>query len=242
MQLYFIRHGQSENNLLWTETASSEGRSEDPELTPVGRQQAEAVARFLTQSDPMLITNPHVYDTQNVGGFGITHIYCSLMIRAVATATIIARELSLPLVAWEEVHEEGGIHQKDEETGERVGLPGKNNAYFEAHYPDLILPDSLSAEGWWNRPFEPYEERPLRARRFLHAFLDRHGGTEDRVAVVSHGGFYNQLLRAIFDLPDGSGFWFALNNAAITRLDFGQEEVVLSYSNRTDFLPREMIT
>jgi 2,3-bisphosphoglycerate-dependent phosphoglycerate mutase len=242
MQFYFIRHGQSENNQLWAETGSSEGRSEDPDLTPVGRQQAELVAQFLAQGDPTTAFNPRVYDVQNVGGFGITHLYCSLMLRAVATGTTIAQTLGLPLVAWEKVHEEGGIHQKDEETDLHIGLPGKNRSYFETHFPDLVLPDSLGEEGWWNRPFEAYEERPLRAQRFLADLLDRHGGTEDRVAVVSHGGFYNQLLRAILSLPDGSGFWFALNNAAITRLDFGNEEVVLSYSNRTDFLPRDLIT
>lgn len=242
MQFYFIRHGQSENNQLWAETGSSEGRSEDPDLTPVGRQQAELVAQFLAQGDPTATVNPRVYDVQNVGGFGITHLYCSLMLRAVATGTTIAQALGLPLVAWEQVHEEGGIHHKDEETDLRIGLPGKNRSYFETHFPDLILPDSLGEEGWWNRPFEAYEERPLRAQRFLADLLDRHGGTEDRVAVVSHGGFYNQLLRAILSLPDGSSFWFALNNAAITRIDFGNEEFVLSYSNRTDFLSRDLIT
>lgn len=242
MQLYFIRHGQSENNLLWTQTGSSEGRSDDPGLTLVGQQQAGRVAQFLCQADPAAAANAPVYDPQNVGGFGITHLYCSLMLRAVATGTIIARAVALPLVAWEDVHEEGGIHRKDEQTGEHIGLPGKNRAYFEAHYPGLVLPDSLGEEGWWNRPFETYEERPLRARRFLRDLLNKHGGSEDRVAIVSHGGFYNQVLRAILDLPSRDGYWFALNNAAVTRIDFAKGEVVLSYSNRVDFLPTGLIT
>jgi broad specificity phosphatase PhoE len=32
MQLYYIRHAQSENNDLWDRTGSDQGRSEDPKL------------------------------------------------------------------------------------------------------------------------------------------------------------------------------------------------------------------
>jgi len=241
MQLYFIRHGQSGNNLLWEQTGSSKGRSEDPDLTPFGRQQAHRVAQFLRRADSPTAVDLEE-DLQNTAGFGITHLYTSLMIRAVATGTIIARTLGLPLFAWEDLHEWGGIYQKDEGTGDLIGLPGHNRAYFETHYPDLVLPDSLGDDGWWNRPFEPREERPLRAERFWRELLDRHGGADDRVAVVSHGGFYNQLLRAILNLPQENSYRFALNNGAITRLDFREEEIVLSYSNRADFLPRELVT
>lgn len=241
MQLYFIRHGQSENNFLWTQTGSGDGRSDDPDLTLAGRKQAARVAQFLRQADPTAAANTP-YDVQNVGGFGITHLYCSLMLRAVATGTVIAGAIDSPLTAWEDLHEEGGIHRKDEQTGERIGLPGKNRAYFEAHYPGLVLPDSLDEKGWWNRPFEDYEQRPIRARRFLRDLLERHGGTDARIAVVSHGGFYNQLLRAILNLPDKKSCWFALNNIAISRIDFSDRGIALNYSNRVDFLPGELIT
>jgi 2,3-bisphosphoglycerate-dependent phosphoglycerate mutase len=241
MQLYFIRHGQSENNLLWAKTGSSKGRSVDPGLTPVGRQQAHRVAEFLRRTDSPVPVNPG-QDPQDVAGFGITHLYTSLMIRAVATGTVIARVLGLPLVGWTDLHEWGGIYRKDEQTGERTGLPGKNRSYFEAHYPELVLPDSMGKEGWWNRPFEEREERPLRAKRFLRDLLDRHGGTDDRVAAISHGGFHSQLLWTVLDVPREKNCWFALNNAAMTRIDLAEEEIVLGYLNRVDFLPKELIT
>ncbi len=239
MQLYFIRHGQSENNALWMSTGSHIGRNEDPGLTAVGRQQAELLAQFLSQADPTL-RQPS--DFQNVAGFDITHLYTSLMVRAVATGTIVARALDLPLVAWEDLHEWGGIYLRDEQTDEPVGLPGRNRAYFEQHFPDLVLPDSLDEAGWWNRPFEEPEQRLPRAKRVLHDLLERHGHTDDRVAVVSHGGFYNYLLVAILKLPGREGFWFVLNNTGISRIDFNEEETWLSYLNRVDFLPRELIT
>src|SRR3989304_4080964 len=115
MQFYFIRHGQSANNLLWDRTGASKGRSHDPELTDLGRRQAEVLAQFLKRSDPAAGVNGR--DTQNVAGFNLTHLYTSLMIRAVATADILAGVLGLLPVAWVDVHEGGGIYIDDEETG-----------------------------------------------------------------------------------------------------------------------------
>jgi 2,3-bisphosphoglycerate-dependent phosphoglycerate mutase len=246
MQFYFIRHGQSENNLLWQRTGSGEGRSEDPELTDVGRQQAHLLAQYLRGPDPSSTVQGH--NLLNVGGFGLTHLYTSLMVRSVATGTIVARALDLPLVAWEETHERGGIHRRDEATDERIGQPGHNRAYFEAHYPDLVLPESLGEAGWWNRPYEEPEQSLARAQRFLRELLERHGHTEDRVAVISHGGFYNHLLVTLLRLSEPTNVWFILNNAAITRIDFrnqdaeGVRPIALVYLNRVDFLPREFIT
>jgi 2,3-bisphosphoglycerate-dependent phosphoglycerate mutase len=246
MQFYFIRHAQSENNLLWARTGSSDGRSEDPGLTAVGRQQAHLLARFLRGPDLPPIPQ-QAGDAQNVAGFGFTHLYCSLMLRSVATGTIVARALDLPLVAWKDIHESGGIYHRDPETEELIGLPGRNRAYFEAHYPDLVLPDSLGDEGWWNRPFEEREERPLRARRFLGQLLERHGHTEDRVAVISHGGFYTHFMKVLLNLPEQNHVWFSMNNVAITRIDFhdqdpGFEHIAVTFANRVEHLPKELIT
>jgi 2,3-bisphosphoglycerate-dependent phosphoglycerate mutase len=242
MQFYFIRHAQSENNRLYFETGSAVGRHEDPELTPLGRQQAGALARFLARPG-LPPANPDIaYDPQNLGGFAFTHLYCSLMVRAIATGTVVARALELPLVAREGTHEVGGIHQTDAETGHLVGLPGRNRAYFERHYPDLILPESLDQAGWWNRPFEEHEQRPLRARRFWDELLARHGDGDDRVALVSHGGFYRYLMRAILDRPEQKSLSFALNNAAITRLDLTSYGLSIQYMNRLDFMPRDLVT
>ena len=246
VQFYYIRHAQSENNLLWTRTGASVGRSADPDITDAGRRQAHLLAQYLCRTDTSVEAQER--DLQNVGGFGLTHLYSSLMIRAVATGTIVARELGLPLVAWQETHEWGGLYLRDEETDERIGLPGPNRAYFEAHYPDLVLPDSLGEAGWWNRPFEEREERTTRARRFLQELLERHDHTEDRVALISHGGFYNHVLEALLDLPDRERFWFTMHNGAISRIDFGDpdpddvERIGLIYTNRVEHLPAELIT
>jgi 2,3-bisphosphoglycerate-dependent phosphoglycerate mutase len=179
------------------------------------------------------------------------------MVRAVITGEVIARALGMKLFAWPEWHEGGGIYLDDEETGEPQGLPGKNRAYFETHHPGLVLPEEIDPFGWWNRPFETQLQRRERARRALAQLWECHGNTQDRVAVVSHGGFYNHFLFNLLDLPgrdeyeepgsnDGknppSGRWFLMNNAAITRIDFDSDTVRLAYHNRLDFLPSELIT
>jgi broad specificity phosphatase PhoE len=68
------------------------------------------------------------------------------------------------------------------------------------------------------------------------------------VAFVSHGGFFNYLLRAILGLPDlepedaPDRLWFAANNASITHIAFDGERRAVMYLNRVDFLPRDLIT
>ncbi|MBI5305008.1 MAG: histidine phosphatase family protein [Chloroflexi bacterium] len=225
MQFYFIRHAQSANNHLYATTNSTLGRSQDPELTELGARQAKLLAQFIRASD-----------------LNLTHLYTSLMIRAIETGVVVANAIGVPLVAWDDLHETGGIYLDDPATGGRIGQAGNNRAYFENRFPHLVLPATLGEAGWWHcRPFEEREWRPARAARVLAELLARHGGTEDRVAFFSHGGFFNYLLAAILKLPTLEAYWFECANTAITRIDFG-ERIEIAYVNRVDFLPREMIT
>ncbi len=262
MQLFFIRHGQSTNNALYEISSSYRDRSEDPELTELGLQQAIHLAEFLNNG----IERRNYSKNEGVlsNGFGITHLYCSLMVRAVETATQISRVIGLRPVAWPEIHEGGGIFLDNPQTGYPDSLPGKPRSFFQERYPELILPDWLGETGWWNRPFETRPERRARAFQFLRELLKKHGKEPHRVAVVSHGGFYNHFLAALLDISDGkaipgteaikarneenlilrenAGMWFELNNAAISRFDFFPEEIRIMYLNRVDFLPPELIT
>ena len=248
MQLYFIRHGQSENNATWAKHQSSASRVSDPVLTDIGHQQAQYVANFLAKKQT---TDPDLnsMDRHNRSGFFLTHLYTSLMVRAVNTADYISRACDLPMTTWEEIHEWGGIYEKDTETNEKNGLPGPNRAFFEDNFPGLQLPDTLGEEGWWNRPYEPFEASPERARKVVVELLARHGKTNDRVALVSHGGFGFALLKALIDfksphhlLGDSMNVWFSMNNTSITRVDFGPDYVAIVYLNRLDHLPSELIT
>jgi 2,3-bisphosphoglycerate-dependent phosphoglycerate mutase len=245
MQCYFIRHGQSENNELWARTGAEEGRSDDAELTALGRLQAERVARLLNHRAPLATSMPSPVDGQdprNLRGYGITHLYCSPMVRAVATGTVIAQTLGVPLAAWVDLHEEGGIWLGDPQTGERVGQPGKNRTYFEQHYPGMILPDSMDDAGWWNRPFEQRDQRPDRAQRVLEELIVQHAHTDDRVALISHGGFFNHFMTAVLRLPSMGPYRFNLSNTGFARIDFADQRIRVQYTNCTNHLSPEMIT
>ncbi len=238
MQLYFIRHAQSANNRLYEETGSWDGRDSDPELTELGHQQARLLAEHLA------CTNGETpgRDFVNRGGFGLTHLYSSLMVRAVATGIYLAESLGLPLLAWEDLHEVGGVFVIGAETGEHLGQPGRPRSEFVTRFPQLELPETLDESGWWNRAHEVVEQQVRRARRFVYDLLERHGGADDRVAVISHGGFYNFVLAELLGTQADHGFWFGINNTGITRFDFTDEGIALTYANRLEHLPTELIT
>jgi 2,3-bisphosphoglycerate-dependent phosphoglycerate mutase len=246
MELYFIRHGQSQNNANWTNSEYKE--SPDPALTEIGQEQARLLAEFLKQNQK--ITEEKNWNVQNRYGFGLTHLYTSMMERAVYTAAPIAQALDIPLIVWKDIFEEGGIYSRGDQS-RLLGLPGKPRSFFVEHFPTLTLPEELDETGWWNRPYETEEERQPRADRVFAELLARHrdreGQPEHRVAFVSHGGFYMRLICAMLKLPwrqasHGLKSWFTLNNCSISRFDVYKEEISIVYHNRTDHLPDHLIT
>ncbi len=240
MQIYFIRHGQSSNNALWSNTGSSIGRSEDPILTEVGREQAKRLSTAICNHSVSCLEDPDLYHDYNE--FGFSHLYTSLMVRAIATGMEVAQALDLPLVALQDLHETGGIYLDNPETGEPEGQAGKNREQLLNLFPDLILPDTVTAEGWWNRPFESRADRLPRAKRLVNFLYEKHIDNGDRIALFSHAGFYNYFLTALMGLDERLNIWFDLNNTGITRIDIREHEPVMVYSNRTDHLLPGLLT
>ena len=249
MQLYFIRHAQSENNLLFDLYGNEAHRKPDPTITDTGWKQAKILSEFVRNSgngSPEGETDPI-----NRSGFHFSHIYCSLMIRSIQTGTVLANATGLPLVALSDLHEGGGIFCKDEVSGENLPLPGNDLPYFKENFPHLILPKDMNDNGWWNRPFEDHQQRSLRAVRLLKLLLETHGNSNYKIALISHGGFYNYFLGEILgcysQLESGEiirrpQVWLTMFNTAITRIDWEDEETRLVYHNRIDFMPTELIS
>jgi 2,3-bisphosphoglycerate-dependent phosphoglycerate mutase len=227
MDLFFIRHGQSANNDLFTKTGGRIGRVADPELTELGKIQANLLAEFFRSQR----------DT-----FGITHLYSSLMTRAIQTSIPIAEGLGLPIQGQEDMHESGGIYLEDDIDGSLNGQPGKNRQELQNLYPNLILPERLNGSGWWDRPFEASEDRPARARRLAEWIRANHIDPKDRVAIVSHYGFFNHLVWALIGFERPQGSWFVLNNTSVSRFEFTDTTVNMVYINRVDHLQPELIT
>lgn len=249
MQLYFIRHGQSVNNAHWdTDEYKDTGRTADPTLTRKGIEQAQYTADFLAQSHPEVVK--HWIDVQNTCGYGLTHLYCSLMERAVHTGSIIADRLGIELKAHVDMHEIGGIFLKEQVGDEEIIhiQHGHSRTYFENHYPKLILPEEVDARGWWAGGIEPRENEALRAQRIIDFLKRKHLGTDDRVGVITHGGIYRKIFKQLFNIQEKFDsdkqfkFRIILNNCSISRIDIDEESIMLLYHNRTDFLPCELIT
>ena len=242
LQLYFIRHGQSTNNALWANSDGEgylEDRHTDADLTEIGLQQAEFVANHLAQP-----YRPRGFDPQNHQGFGLTHLYCSLMVRAIKTGRAIAQKTGLPLVAMPEVHETGGVYDVDVVDGEKkyIGQPGHGRSFFESEFPELILPDDLPEDGWWNRDKEPRENYLHRAQSIINSLLEQHQGSDHRVGVVMHGGIFARILTVLFEVQIEK-YWFLMNNCAISRVDIDQNgHVMLVYMNNVSHLPDHLVS
>lgn len=249
MQLYLIRHGQSVNNANWDRKDQPEyERYSDPPLTELGVRQAQSLAQFIAS------TRSPSEKIQNVGEYrhsiNITHLYSSLMIRAVHTGTIISETLGLPLVALPVVHEVGGVYLKTKVDGvtEISFEHGVSPAYLQENFPALQLDQPIEEKGWWQGGQEPVTDLLSRTKRALQFIEEQHLGTDDKVAIVTHGGFFNYMVRTLFsirlDEQDNRNlpFWFSFCNCAISRFDFVEERVTLIYHNRTDFMDEELIS
>lgn len=242
LQLYFIRHGQSTNNVIMEEVAREDylfERIHDPLLTEKGRRQAELVADYVARTDP-----ENHFDAQNRNGFGLTHLYCSLMTRSIETGLPIARKTGLPLHALMDGHETGGVFRAERTDGDPllIGLPGRGRADFEQAYPELVLPAEVTDAGWWNREKESRAYYKPRAKRLIDFMIREHGGKHHRVGIVTHGGIFARILSALFDIQ-AEHYWFLMNNCAISRIEISDDgHILLAYMNKVDFLPVDLIT
>ena len=238
MILYYVRHGQSANNALFAATQTDRNRVMDPELTELGVLQAARVAGALCCGHPLIRARD-----QGFPGFGVTHVYSSLMMRAIHTAQPIARALGLPVLGWTDIHEGGGIFLEDPLTGVLTGYAGSTQSALGERFPELVWPAGTSPDGWWNRPFEDPSDRPLRARRVLAELLRRHGDTDDRIVFVSHGGFFYWFMNAVLELTPRRDLGFHIYNTSITCLEFSPiNGVEVHYLNRSDHLPPDLIS
>jgi len=247
MRLYLARHGQSDGNATYYDTDKSD-RNPDPELTEIGHRQARLLAEYL--ADPMgePIYPPWLPKEEGQLGFGLTHVYCSLMARSISTAQYIAKACGLPLIADADIFEKSGLYEIAAD-GTKTGISGPDRNYFSERFPDLVLPASLNNSGWYNRPYETEEIFVQRSKQVVLDFLDRHAGTEDCVAMVIHGDLIDQLVNELTGAGRHSDnyddHWvanWAFHNTSITRIDFVSDSRAIVYTNQFQHLPPELLT
>lgn len=251
MKLFLIRHAESTNNRLALDLGYDEymrTRSIDPPISELGTRQAQLLADHLA-------ANAHPESAQEklpvepFSGYGITHVYCSPMLRTLQTAQPVAAALGVPVEVWVDIHEHGGMFLGNPRTGEGLVIHGgMARLEIEASFPGYALPAAITEAGWWTQGYEDMPgcfARAIRVARTLrHRAQDnRAEGRDEAVALISHGNFLDALIKAFFEQAPGRRLFYQHYNTAITRLDFMPDGLLmLRYLNRTMHLPPEMFS
>ena len=228
MHVYLIRHAESENNALREDAMGQ--RKVDPDLTALGYQQRDKLAEFIARADDGIY-----------GKFGITNLYASAMYRSLLTAEPLSQALNLRTRLWLDLHEKGGLFQR--QNGFVMGFRGMTRTAIARQFPGYDMPDEVSEDGWYAAELahEPETHSFYRAIKVAKALRQRRH-SDDVIALVSHAGFMDVLLKAIFDqLPSRPhSMRYYHQNTAITRVDYAGGRPALAYLNRCDHLPAEL--
>ena len=225
MHVYLIRHAQSENNVLTSETMHR--RKVDPDLTALGYRQREALAEFLANESDA-----------GGKGFGISCLYTSAMYRSLLTAQPVSEALDMQPMIWLDLHENGGMFRR--QNGHVSGYSGMSRSAILSKFPGYRLPEAVSESGWYDTTlgFEPETHGFFRAIKVAKE-LSEWSKTKAVIALISHAGFLDILLKAICgQLPSRPyTMRYYHYNTAITRIDYEGSRPVLHYMNRVDHLP-----
>jgi broad specificity phosphatase PhoE len=241
MELYLIRHGQSTNNL--TAHRGEREREPDPPLTELGQQQAALLAGRLAHSwnvDTYLYQHPAA--RESITGVGITQLLVSPMRRALQTTLPLSQELGIAAEVSLAIFENGGVYLEDDDGVTRT-FPGLTRQELSAEFPTYKLPPGLTDSGWHlNSAPEDFTACQARAIR-LATELKAVRFSAQRIAVVSHGTFLAQVIKAFLNLLPGDDLRFTLYNTSVTRFDFLPDGMLhLRYLNRVDHLAPEQVS
>lgn len=250
MYLIVVRHGQSANNAAYAAhqararaagAGTHDGRAPrvpEPALTDLGRQQAEAFAAAVPAGLPGLPAG------------GPTHLYASLMLRAVQTAAPLARALDLPVVLRGDAHEVHGVHRSDDAG--HVGAAGMSVDALRAHCPTVVPGPGAPADPQqpWSGGFEADAALAAPRAAALVAGLRAAHGPDDVVVLVTHQHFSWYLAAALL-APGGTAgpLRLRLDNTAhlAVRVPAGADGAypggpLLLWSNRSDHLAPADVT
>jgi 2,3-bisphosphoglycerate-dependent phosphoglycerate mutase len=220
MQLFLIRHAESENN-----AKPAHQREHDPPITAVGRLQAQ-----------------HLSDW--VKSLRIDTLICSPVRRSLQTTRFISDVTGHHVHVWADVFEEGGIyfgHGPDA----TAGGPGLTRSDVIAHIgepADSTVDESITDQGWWGRDRETPEQAIVRAASVTKRIVQTYGHTEQTVALVIHADFKRRLIGQILTGSVDPQRLGALRNTGITKLDYDGQGWHLDWFNSVSHLPVRLIT
>ena len=222
MQLFLIRHAESENN-----ARPLHQRVEDPAITAVGRMQADHLAKWTrTMRIDTLITSPFLRTLQTT--------------RAIVDAT--PQEVQV----WHDVFERGGCYRGFGPHAMEGG-PGLGRTDILRHATSnpqhCIVDASIEESGWWgSRPREMDHEVEARAQVVANRLTETFGATGKVVVAVVHAEFKRWLLAELF-----RGFIDAhqlgpMRNTGITKVNYDGKSWQFDWFNSVTHMPSRLIT
>ncbi len=217
MQLYLIRHAQSENN-----ARPEHLRVEDPGLTELGHRQAERLAQWTV-------------------GAQLTRLITSPFRRALQTTQPVCQATGLKAEVWIDLHEQGGCY-RGWQSGSYEGCPGLNRTQIEGQFAGFVVSPEIDERGWWrSQRYESDAAARSRAERLLRTTRERFAeDAEEVVGYVMHADFKRLFLATLFaDDAWAERVHGPLFNAAVTCCTLTHDSVRLNFFNSATHLARD---
>ncbi|RIK69350.1 MAG: hypothetical protein DCC65_01000 [Planctomycetota bacterium] len=187
MIAYLVRHAESLTNAALS-------RSLNPDLSPLGRRQSEALA-------------------QRFGRLQITAAYCSPFRRCLETVLPISEARGLPIRIRPELHE---CHHLPAGTRVENELPPLDE--ITRSCPLARVCDDWAGPVVW----PPADERGVdlfaRMKSFASYLKSRWGDADEAVLVVSHGSPLAKLVDAWLSEHPGPSYRYVVDNAGVSAL------------------------
>lgn len=197
-EFFLIRHAQSMGNI-------GMDRSDDPDLSPLGRAQAEQCASFMQN-----------YCDEN------TLILSSPFERCLLTAEAIASQNSLKIRMVVALHE---LFAKEWFVMKKV----KFQSLIEKARKHPLIEGSYDNGKWWPEENETQQEVEIRLAMLRNRLVSDQYNAE-KIICVGHWASIAALAHSMvpeIDLP-------FVDNAAVTKIDFYSGEFAIDFINRTD--------
>jgi broad specificity phosphatase PhoE len=213
LRLALVRHAESMNNVYEVQGPEiyARNRAADPDISPLGEEQAEIVNEYLADAER----------SAHLGIHPIHEVWISPHKRTLQTAASLTEKLAPKEVnASVDVRffERGGIHLNGTPSS---GLPREEMSNI---CPRCLIPDVIDEQGWYHlegqEPDDVARDRAVALVNELVA-LTQTLESDTNVVVYCHHDFINALLDAFFFPPFEHGNFkrWRLYNTGVTVLD-----------------------
>jgi 2,3-bisphosphoglycerate-dependent phosphoglycerate mutase len=215
VQLYLIRHGQSENN-----ACPEHMRVEDAELTELGQQQARHLAPWIATLE-------------------LDRLFCSPFRRTLQTAWPLMQQAGLEVEVKIPLHEVGGC-VAGPGGDDLVGRPGITGDELREDFPGYQVPASIDENGWWkSQPNETDAQLHKRVEDLFQSTVEEFADSDQKIGFMMHADITHHLLSVVARVT-GDRLARVLYNTAVTRLTIGRDSLVMDIYNSISHLPMSM--